>query len=118
MDIITDKGIAIIPGSVSVDNSEFDSIFKEIKLGNYPNPFNPTTNIAFSLSEANHVTLEVYNIKGQKVKKLVDETLPAGNHTIIWNGTDLNNKPVASGIYFYKLKSGKFVSTKKMVLIK
>ena len=107
-----------VSGNVGIDENECRLCDKDVILYNYPNPFNPTTNIAFSLSEANHVTLEVYNIKGQKVKKLVDETLPAGNHTIIWNGTDLNNKPVASGIYFYKLKSGNYTSTKKMILLK
>ena len=85
---------------------------------NYPNPFNPVTNIAFSLSEPGHVTLEVYNIKGEKVRTLVDKVLAANNHVITWNGKDTNNKSVSSGVYFYKMKAEKYTSTKKMILMK
>ena len=85
---------------------------------NYPNPFNPVTNIAFSLSEPGHVTLEVYNIKGEKVRTLINEVLPANNHVVTWNGMDDNNKSVASGVYFYKMKAEKYASTKKMILMK
>ena len=91
-------------------------------LNNYPNPFNPVTNIAFSLGEPGHVTLEVYNIKGEKIRTLVDKVLAADNHVITWNGKDNNNKSVASGLYFYKMISegnnGDYTSTKKMILLK
>ncbi|MBC8416068.1 MAG: T9SS type A sorting domain-containing protein [Candidatus Cloacimonetes bacterium] len=86
--------------------------------GNYPNPFNPVTNIAFSLGEATHVTLEVYNVKGEKVKTLVDKVLEANNHVITWDGRNNTNKSVASGIYFYKMKAEKYTATKKMILMK
>ena len=87
--------------------------------GNYPNPFNPTTTISFSVAQtSSFVNLEVFNIKGQKVKKLLGEILPAGNHTIVWNGKDENGKAVASGVYFYKMNADKFISTKKMILMK
>ena len=87
--------------------------------GNYPNPFNPTTTISFSVAQtSSFVNLEVFNIKGQKVKTLVDKILPAGNHTIVWNGEDENGKPVSSGVYFYKMKAGAYNSTKKMILLK
>ena len=119
MDIITDKGIAIIPGSVSVDNIGFDSIFKEIKLGNYPNPFNPTTTISFSTTESTESTeLAIYNIKGQKVKTLVNEKLDVGTHQVVWDGKDESSKPVSSGIYFYKMNNGEYTSTRKMILMK
>ena len=85
---------------------------------NYPNPFNPTTNIAFSLKDASNVTMEIFNIKGQKVKTLINDRLEAGSHRIIWDGKDEDNKSVSSGIYFYKMKASKFVSTKKMILMK
>ena len=85
------------------------------KLGdNYPNPFNPTTTISFSVAQ----TLAIFNIKGQKVKKLVDEILPAGQHSVIWNGTDENGNIVSSGVYFYKMKAEQYTSTKKMILVK
>ena len=90
-----------------------------IHLVNYPNPFNPTTTISFSIPKDNtHSELTVYNLKGQKVKQLVSYHLQAGQHSVIWNGTDDNNKPVSSGIYLYKLKSGNFEKTRKMILLK
>ena len=86
--------------------------------GNYPNPFNPSTNIAYSVKYAGYVILEVYNLKGQVVKILVNETKETGNYTVNWNGTDNTNRAVSSGVYFYKMKTNKFVSTKKMILLK
>ena len=120
MDIITDKGIAIIPGLVLVDNIEFDSIFKEIKLENYPNPFNPETTITFSLTTelTENTELVIYNPKGQKVKTLVNDRFDAGTHQVVWDGKDENGKSVTSGIYFYKMNAGKFTSMKKMILLK
>jgi hypothetical protein len=85
---------------------------------NYPNPFNPETRINYSVKEAGNVTLEVYNIRGQLVKILVDHLKETGNYTIIWNGTDSSNKSVASGVYFYKMKTQNYNSIKKMILMK
>jgi len=87
-------------------------------VGNYPNPFNPTTSIKFATVENGHVTLEIYNAKGQKVKTLVNETMSADNHTVDWNGTDDSNNAVSSGIYFYKMRTSSYNETKKMVLMK
>ncbi len=90
------------------------------QLSNYPNPFNPTTTISFSVTQnSDFVTLEIYNIKGQKVKTLINEQMQKGKHTIIWSGVDDNNKPVSSGIYLYKLKvNGKTEAVKKCLLLK
>ncbi len=87
---------------------------------NYPNPFNPTTTICFSLTakDAEDAQVRIYNIKGQKVETLVNEVLSVGEHSIIWNGRDSNNKRVSSGIYLYKLKAGDYTDIKKMILIK
>jgi len=85
---------------------------------NYPNPFNPETTIKFSLSEEQEIIINVYNIAGQKVKQLISQQLSEGQHSIIWNGTDSNSKSVSSGVYFYKLKTGNFEQTKKMILMK
>ncbi|HOQ80236.1 MAG TPA: C25 family cysteine peptidase, partial [Candidatus Cloacimonadota bacterium] len=85
---------------------------------NYPNPFNPETNIAFSLSEKGAVNIDIYNIKGQLVKHLVNEIMPAGRHSIMWNGRDDNNKSVSSGVYFYRMQSKSYAGTKKMLLMK
>jgi len=97
-------------------------------LGNYPNPFNPTTTISFSLTAKNakNAKLEIYNIKGQKVKDLSPslchpvfiEGREESKYSVIWNGTDDTNNPVPSGIYFYSLEAGNFSATRKMVLLK
>jgi hypothetical protein len=86
--------------------------------GNYPNPFNPVTNISFSISEAADVTIEIYNIRGEKVKTLVDGLMEPSNYSYTWNGTDDSNNNVASGVYFYKMQAGDYAATKKMVLMK
>ena len=96
------------------------------ELYNYPNPFKPSgagrspaTTISFSLSEnTKDVKIEIYNIKGQKIKTLVNEKLPPGEHSVIWDGRDSNSNRVSSGIYFYKLKAGRYQRVRKMLLLK
>lgn len=85
---------------------------------NYPNPFNNGTRLSFELPRACQVTLEIYNILGQKVAALLDKKLPAGKHTVFWNGTDASGKSVASGVYFYRLQAGEKRLSKKMMLLK
>ena len=89
---------------------------------NFPNPFNPVTQIAFSLKEYSRVQITIYNIRGQLVKTLVDEQREANNYTVTWNGTDDSSKSVSSGVYFYKMVSegnvGRYTSAKKMILMK
>jgi hypothetical protein len=80
---------------------------------NYPNPFNPSTTINFSIPVAGFVTLDIYNAIGQKVASLVNETKSAGNYSV-----DFNASTLTSGIYFYKISSGNFTETKKMILMK
>lgn len=89
---------------------------------NRPNPFNPTTQIDFyidgSSGGAEHVSLEVFNILGQTVKTLMDQTLQPGPYTVTWDGTDKDGNLAASGVYLYRLKVGDADKTKKMVLLK
>jgi hypothetical protein len=85
---------------------------------NYPNPFNPSTHIKYSLPVDAHVTITVYNILGQKTKSLIDEKMPAGNHSISWDGTTADSRPAASGIYFYRIETGDYTKTMKMILQK
>ncbi len=85
---------------------------------NYPNPFNPNTEISFTLPEAVFTNLKIYNILGQHIVTLVDDYLDPGIHTVTWNGTSSTNVIVASGIYFYHFEAGDFVETKKMILLK
>ena len=80
---------------------------------NYPNPFNPSTNISYALVNAGEVKLEIFNALGQKIATLVNGKMPAGQHTVAWDARD-----VPSGLYFYKLETGAFNQTRKMVLMK
>jgi len=82
-------------------------------MQNYPNPFNPTTTIRFSIPKSGVATLKVYNILGKEVATLFDGNLTAGSYNINWNASSY-----ASGVYFYRLQSGDFVQTKKMILVK
>jgi hypothetical protein len=89
------------------------------RLGqNYPNPFNPETTISYEMLQNGEVTINVYNLKGQKVKTLVNDTKAAGEHTVVWNGKDDSGNNVSSGVYFYKMQAGRYTSTKKMILMK
>jgi hypothetical protein len=97
--------------------------FKNIPLEftlmpNYPNPFNPETNISFALPADSRVSLRIYNLSGQLVKALLDTNLPAGTYTVNWDGTNGSEEKVASGIYFYKLTAGNYSQTRKMCLMK
>ncbi len=113
-------------GEVGVDNYELE--ITNYELSNYPNPFNPTTTISFSLTTeiTEHTELIIFNLKGQKVKDLSPSLCHAepveargeNNYSVTWNGTDQYNQPVSSGIYFYKLKSGEFEMNRKMLLLK
>ena len=105
---------------VGADNIQ-SSIFN-IQLRNYPNPFNPSTTITFSLTakDAKNAKIEIYNLKGQKVREFpIITPSPAHSLSVTWDGTDNYHKPVASGVYLYRLKADDYVSkTKRMLLIK
>ena len=85
---------------------------------NYPNPFNPTTQIEYSLPSAQHVSIDIYNINGQRVRALVDETMGPGTHYVEWDATDDHGSQVASGVYLYRFSAGDVTQTKKMSFVK
>tara|TARA_B100000579_G_scaffold391778_1_gene367255 strand:- start:502 stop:1440 length:939 start_codon:yes stop_codon:yes gene_type:complete len=85
---------------------------------NYPNPFNPSTQISFDVPSSEFVTLRVYNLLGQDVKTLINQSMTPGRYTVEWNGNDMLNNDVASGVYFYELRGESFISRKKMLLIR
>lgn len=87
-------------------------------LQNYPNPFNPETSIEFILNQPGRVTVEIFNILGQKIKTVADKKFRSGLQTLYWDGKDENGKEVSSGIYFYRVKTDDMVKTRKMVLVK
>jgi len=80
---------------------------------NYPNPFNPNTTIMYSLPEPSHVSLEIYNILGQKTATLISEYQDAGNHTVMWQANDMS-----SGMYFYRIVAADHTESRKMLLLK
>jgi hypothetical protein len=109
-------------GYIRVSNyqvSNSDLVNKPLTgLTAYPNPFNPEVNIAFNLLAGTEVEVDIYNIRGQKVKRLHQGLLSAGNHRLVWNGRDGNGNPAASGIYFARVHSKRQTQTLKMMLMK
>jgi hypothetical protein len=96
------------------DDHSLNQMPRDFFLGqNYPNPFNPSTMIKFQIPNSNFVTLEIYNLLGQKEAIVLNEKLNAGVHQVEWNASDFT-----SGIYFYRLQTRNFADTKKLILIK
>lgn len=104
--------------SIHTANSNTEAVATSPILINYPNPFNPETTIEYEILKGGKVELTVYNIKGQKVNTLINKYKPKGNHQVVWNGKDNRGKSVASGVYFYRLTTGKSTLTNKMILMK
>jgi len=89
-----------------------------ILIGNYPNPFNPETTIYFMLSHNSQVEITIYNLKGQKIKSLINGGMMSGTHRFVWNGTDELGYPVSSGVYLYQMKTDDYMSMRKLILMK
>tara|TARA_B100001250_G_scaffold400043_1_gene410132 strand:- start:728 stop:1492 length:765 start_codon:yes stop_codon:yes gene_type:complete len=102
-----------------MSNAEVKTVPSEFALlQNFPNPFNPSTEIKFSIPKTEYVSLNIYNTIGQKVRSLKSENMVAGYHSIIWDGTNDSGKLVSTGMYFYSIKSNKFNKTRKMLFLK
>ncbi|MCB2230336.1 T9SS type A sorting domain-containing protein [bacterium] len=102
-----------------VDDDPASALPKDFALAsNYPNPFNPSTTIEFALPRRSDVRIDVLNIVGRQVCCLLNKTLPAGEHAVVWNGQTDNGTPAASGVYFYRLSTESFTDSRKMVLLK
>ena len=106
-----------VPNILDNENNQTSPLIDNLS-GNYPNPFNPTTTISYSVANENYVEIVIYNVKGQKVKTLVNETIKSGNHNVTWNGDNFSQSKVSSGIYFCKTKIGKKEFIKKLILMK
>ena len=119
------KWFATAYGAISYNDKPGNAVEENVKIpktlaitGNYPNPFNPSTTIVFTVPESGFADLIIYNILGQQVRKLLSETIPEGNHNTVWNGKDDSGIPVSSGIYISSLKTGKLSSVHKMMFYK
>ncbi|MBX7151409.1 T9SS type A sorting domain-containing protein [bacterium] len=100
-------------------NPDFDATPKDFALErNYPNPFNPTTNIRYSVPAENRVVIKVYNMLGQEVRTLVNDVKPAGKFEVAWDGRNNAGQSVASGVYIYRMEAGQFNKAQKMLFIK
>jgi hypothetical protein len=87
-------------------------------ISNYPNPFNPSTTISYSLPQDGRVELAIYNVKGQRIRTLISEAQVAGTHNVVWDGTDSRGNKVASGLYLYRVSSGNHSATGKALIMK
>jgi len=85
---------------------------------NYPNPFNPITRIYYRLSKQEHVKIAIFNLRGQHVRTLVGGVMPAGLHSVDWDGTDETATKVSSGVYIYTMEAGSFKASKTMIYLK
>jgi hypothetical protein len=117
--------VVTVPVFLTVDSTETATGITEDRVPtryvlhpNYPNPFNPTTTIAYDLPERAGVNLVIYDVGGREVRRLVGETQPHGHYEVTWDGRNASGDPAASGVYFYKLAAGEFVQTRKMILLK
>jgi len=113
------KIINVVLNVTNGDDNDSSELPEAVTLnGNYPNPFNPETEIKFQLPDNTEINLSVYNLKGQLVRILMDNYLPSGSHSVIWDGKTNNGEMVGSGVYFYKLTAGETSETRKMILLK
>ena len=111
-----DTTMDIVLEPVATDD-ELSPVSATALKGNSPNPFNPTTTIYYDILEPCKVRLDVFNIKGQKVRSLLDKSKSSGRHSIVFEARDANGKALSSGIYFYRFSAGKYKTTRKMLLM-
>jgi len=107
-----------VAGVTSVEDESAINPGKYQLFQNHPNPFNPNTEIRFTIPNAGHVSIKIYDMNGKLVKNLVSEQKAAGVYSISWDGQDKNGFKVTSGVYFYRINAGEFTMSKKMILMK
>ncbi len=118
-DDVVEAAVAWVTSATDVDDDRKpDQPSDFVLLQNYPNPFNLLTTISFTLPRRSQVSVVIRNILGQLVKTLLDDTMPAGSHRVEWDGTNQRGDPVAGGVYFYTLRTGRQTQVKKMMLLK
>jgi flagellar hook assembly protein FlgD len=120
-----DKGetrrLKVIVGTEQYARKRSEAALKQYETalrGNYPNPFDETTTLEYTLSQRREVTMPVYNVLGQRVETLVDARKNAGLHTVTWDGTNRYGDRVGSGVYFVRMEAGPTTETQKVVLVR
>jgi len=115
-DIMVDEKSAVITAVAINDQKELPTEWALTQ--NYPNPFNPETIISYHVPQPSHVIIEVFNLLGQRLQKLVDDKKEVGIYQVTWDGRDESGNSVGSGIYIYKMQTDGFVAIKKMALVR
>ncbi|MCK5738996.1 T9SS type A sorting domain-containing protein, partial [bacterium] len=105
----------VIDNGTGVDNTTPKKINQFELSQNYPNPFNPETMIQLTVSEEAHVSVRIFNIVGQEVRRLVDADKPAGTYQFIWNGKDNTGRKVSSGVYMYQARQDTQIQMRRMI---
>ena len=109
----------VFDGELSITELEHITNITSFSLfQNYPNPFNPKTNITFEINQSGRTKVDIFNIKGQLVKTLLDKHLYVGKHDMVWDGNDTDNRQVGSGVYFYRVVLNGKQQSKQMLLLK
>jgi hypothetical protein len=116
--VITEGQTSICDFILPVSTVDEAAVARTVLIGNYPNPFNPETSILFDIKEVVPVRIEIYNIKGQLIRNLVNTTLKKGHHQFVWNGKDNHGNQVAGGVYCCRMQAGAVKSSRLMVLMK
>ncbi len=118
--IVQGGKLQVVSGAPPVSVETEDPIIPDefIVHQNFPNPFNPETEIRFALTKASHVVINIYNTLGQQIETLVDTQYAAGFHSVRWDGKNRNGSPVSSGVYLYQIQAGEFSQVRKMSLIR
>ncbi len=117
MESVPSNSVEVEINYVSIEE-EIEVVITTALLGNYPNPFNPSTNIRFALKETGHVNISIFNIRGQKVRNLFNGELPSGYHIQNWDGRDDSGRSVSSGVFYYVMKAHGYQTTNKMIMLK
>jgi hypothetical protein len=103
---------------IPTDAGETPPAWRTMLYRNFPNPFNPSTTIEYSLATTGPVCIEIFDVTGRRIATLVDEVKPPGRHRVIWDGTNTRGARVSSGIFFCRFQAGAYLSTMKMALLK
>ena len=102
----------------TIGEDGFNDYKQQIQLNNYPNPFNPTTTINYTVLQEAPVEIKIFNVKGELIRTLVSDNKQPGNYSAVWDGKNNRGSILPSGVYFYILRTGNATSSKKMVIIK
>ena len=116
-EVIVDRFTFIPVGTVVGIQEELPRNVTSLSMAR-PNPFNPSTTIAYTVMKRGHTEILIYDVSGRRVRTLVSRVSAVGTHEVVWDGRDDSGRRVASGVYLYRLRAGDVVDTKKMVLLK